>query len=136
MLTFQIQTPFPRYSVQQQSLPSSGRSTWFKCLLDIVGTITIAATPPLESKPYPARFAMLIATAYSSNLVSHLTVPIYSTKLDSIPDLVRTGIYWTAPFPQPVEQVFSFKVSIQDTASRIKKRCMSERRTDLNYKQE
>jgi hypothetical protein len=87
-----------------------------------VGIIALAAVPSSQTDVKAARymvtswavFAILIATAYSSNLVSHLTVPMYSQQLDSIEDLVRADICWTLPYYPNVEDFFDTEVSIQE----------------------
>lgn len=57
-----------------------------------------------------AVFTLLITTAYSSGLVSHLTVPTYSEPLDSIRDLVKANIYWSATYYPAMENLFDVEV--------------------------
>jgi hypothetical protein len=91
-----------------------------------MGIITIAAMPSMQPEFYPGRylvtswavFAVLIATAYSSNLVSHLTIPLYSMRLDSIQDIVRADISWISAFENDVNLISDLEVSIQQTGSR------------------
>jgi hypothetical protein len=59
-----------------------------------------------------ALFTLLITTAYSSGLVSHLTVPTYSKKLDSIQALVEAEIYWSAKYYPAVDKLFDTEVDI------------------------
>lgn len=57
-----------------------------------------------------AVFTLLITTAYSSGLVSHLTVPTYSEPMDSIRALVKADIYWSATYYPAMENLFDVKV--------------------------
>jgi hypothetical protein len=59
-----------------------------------------------------AVFTLLITTAYSSGLVSHLTVPTYSKPLDTIRTLVEADIYWTSTYYPAMEILFDIQVCV------------------------
>ncbi|PSN46631.1 Ionotropic receptor 107 [Blattella germanica] len=71
--------------------------------LDLLGILMLASFPPLRSECQERRhicawwtvFALLISTAYSSSLVSHLTKPQFEPLLDSVRDLVLANIKWS-----------------------------------------
>jgi hypothetical protein len=57
-----------------------------------------------------ALFTLLITTAYSSGLVSHLTVPTYSEPMDSIRALVKADLYWSATYYPAMNNLFDAEV--------------------------
>jgi hypothetical protein len=61
-----------------------------------------------------AVFTLLITTAYSSGLVSHLTVPTYSKPLDTIKSLVEEDIYWSSKYYPAMEILFDTEVCVLD----------------------
>jgi hypothetical protein len=65
-----------------------------------------------------AVFTLLITTAYSSGLVSHLTVPTYSKPLDTIRALVEGDIYWSSTYYPAVEILFDTEVCVFSCISR------------------
>jgi len=86
----------------------------------MVGILTMARTSPSQSGPYKLRhvvnswavFTLLITTAYSSGLVSHLTVPTYYMPLDSIRALVMADLYWSSTYYPAVEILFDIQVGM------------------------
>ncbi|KAJ4436649.1 hypothetical protein ANN_16780 [Periplaneta americana] len=55
-------------------------------------------------------FWLVVTTAYSSSLVSHLTAPAPGAPLDSIQDLVAAQIFWGYGFQLPMEQLFDLQI--------------------------
>ncbi|PSN46634.1 Ionotropic receptor 106 [Blattella germanica] len=74
-----------------------------KHIMDLLGILTLASFPPpsvvLQERRHVFAswtvFSLLMVTAYSSSLVSHLTVPLFEPALNSIRDLVLANIKWS-----------------------------------------
>ncbi|PSN46629.1 Ionotropic receptor 108 [Blattella germanica] len=54
-------------------------------------------------------FALLITTAYSSGLVSHLTVPVFDHRLNTIRDLVSANVEWSEPYEPAMASLFDLQ---------------------------
>jgi hypothetical protein len=59
-----------------------------------------------------AVFTLLITTAYSSGLVSHLTCPAFSKPLDSIQALVEADLFWSNKYYPSMENLFDIQVGL------------------------
>lgn len=86
----------------------------------MLGVLTMASPASSQHRLYKVRhvmnswavFTLLITTAYSSGLVSHLTVPTYSKPLDTIRALVEADIYWSSTYYPAVEILFDTQVCV------------------------
>ncbi|XP_023713652.2 uncharacterized protein LOC111867752 [Cryptotermes secundus] len=98
---------------------TEGRLSWCDYLLAVLGVLTMANPATSQHRLYEVRhvlnswavFTLLITTAYSSGLVSHLTVPTYSKPLDTIRALVEADIYWSSAYYPAVEILFDIENS-------------------------
>ena len=98
----------------------SGRTSWTECLIEILGILTVASPTPSKQARFKLRhvvnswavFTLLITTAYSSGLVSHLTCPAFSKPLDSIQALVEADIYWSHKYYPSMENLFDIQVGL------------------------
>lgn len=55
---------------------------------------------------------MMIASLYSSSLVSHLTYPQFQPMMRTVEDLVKAGFYWGAPYNPTTDQIFNLNVRL------------------------
>jgi hypothetical protein len=98
----------------------SGRISWTECLIEILGILTVASPTSSKHARFELRhvvnswavFTLLITTAYSSGLVSHLTCPAFSKPLDSIHALVDADIYWSNKYYPAMENLFDIQVGL------------------------
>jgi len=98
----------------------SGRSSWTECLIEFLGILTVASPKPTKHARFELRhvvyswtvFTLLITTAYSSGLVSHLTCPAFSKPLDSIQALVEADIYWSHKYYPAMVNLFDFQLAL------------------------
>ena len=98
----------------------SGRNSWTECLIEILGILTIGSPSPSKHALCELRhvvnswavFTVLITTAYSSGLVSHLTFPAFSKPLDSIQALVEADIHWSVKYYPAMENLFDIQVGL------------------------
>ena len=82
--------------------------------MDVLGVLTVASPTQSKHTQYEFRhvlnswavFTVLITTAYSSGLVSHLTFPAFSKPLDTIQALVEADIYWSVKYYPAMENLF------------------------------
>jgi hypothetical protein len=88
--------------------------------LELVGMLALAYSPPTGRDLGPTRpvisswflLALLITTAYSSGLISHLTAPSNNPPLDSVKDLVKAGLHWGHNYFPAVDIIFDKNVNI------------------------
>ena len=87
-------------------------------ILHVLGILTLASISPstakLESRhvaTWWAVFALLMTTAYSSGLVSHLTVPLFESPFNTVRDLVKSNIQWRHPYVPALDVLFDIQVS-------------------------
>lgn len=88
--------------------------------LELVGMLALAFSPPTGSDLGPTRpiisswfvLTMLITTAYSCGLISHLTAPSNNPPLDSVRDLVKAGLHWGHTYFPTAEIIFDKNVNI------------------------
>jgi hypothetical protein len=86
--------------------------------MEILGILTVGNTTPSKHAVYKLRhvvnswavFTLLITTAYSSGLVSHLTFPAFSKPLDSIRALVEADLYWSVKYYPAMDNLFDIQV--------------------------
>jgi hypothetical protein len=96
----------------------SGRTSWTECLIEILGILTVASPAQPKRATYELRhvvnswavFTLLITTAYSSGLVSHLTFPAFSKPLDSIQALVESDVQWSVKYYPAMNHLFDIQV--------------------------
>ncbi|PSN46632.1 Ionotropic receptor 103 [Blattella germanica] len=82
--------------------------------LEMLGILTMENVSPPRKELREARhiitwwamFTVLVSTAYSSGLASHLTVPLYEPLLNSIQDLVLAKYYWSQAFIPNMKNLF------------------------------
>jgi len=88
--------------------------------LELVGMLALAYSPPTGSELGPTRpvisswfvLTLLVTTAYSCGLISHLTVPSNNPPLDSVKDLVKAGLRWGHSYFPTAEIIFDKNVNI------------------------
>jgi hypothetical protein len=82
--------------------------------------LAMAYTPSTDRDLGPSRyvigwwfvFALLVTTAYSCGLSSHLTLPRNNPPLDSVRDLVEAGLHWGHAYFPTVDIIFDKNVRI------------------------
>ena len=82
--------------------------------------LALAYSPPTGSDLGPTRpvinswfvLTLLITTAYSCGLISHLTAPSNNPPLDSVKDLVKAGLHWGHTYLPSAEIIFDKNVNI------------------------
>jgi hypothetical protein len=87
-------------------------------MLTAVGILCLSSFPSLQThlgslRPLVASwsvFSLLLTTALSSGLVSHLTQPAPTTQLDSVRDLVESGLTWGQAYTQDHSTIFNLEV--------------------------
>ena len=88
--------------------------------LELVGMLALAYSPPRDSELGHTRpvisswfvLALLITTAYSCGLISHLTAPRNNPPLDSVKDLVKAGLHWGHKYLPTADIIFDKNVNI------------------------
>jgi hypothetical protein len=82
--------------------------------------LALAYSPPTDSDLGPTRpvisswfvLTLLLTTAYSSGLITHLTAPSNNPPLDSVKDLVKAGLQWGHTYFPEVDIIFDKNVNI------------------------
>jgi len=88
--------------------------------LELVGMLALAYSPPTGSELETTRpvisswfvLTLLVTTAYSCGLISHLTVPRNNPPLDSVKDLVKAGLRWGHTYFPTADIIFDKNVNI------------------------
>jgi hypothetical protein len=88
--------------------------------LELVGMLTLAYSPPRGSDLGSTRpvisswfvLTLLVTTAYSCGLVSHLTAPSNNPPLDSVKDLVKARLHWGHTYFPAADIIFDKNVNI------------------------
>ncbi|PNF19833.1 hypothetical protein B7P43_G12501 [Cryptotermes secundus] len=86
-------------------------------MLTAVGILCLSSFPGLQTqlgslRPLVASwslFSLLLTTALSSGLVSHLTQPAPTTQLNSVRDLVESGLTWGQAYTQEHSTFFNLE---------------------------
>jgi hypothetical protein len=87
-------------------------------MLTAVGMLFLSSFPEQQShlgtlRPLMASwsaFSLLLTTALSSGLVSHLTQPAPTTQLNSVRDMVESGLSWGQAYEQEYSTIFNMQV--------------------------
>ena len=87
--------------------------------MEILGMLVLGREPGSENRLGAARhllcwwsiFTLLATTAYSSGLVSHLTVPSTAPAVDTVQSLVEEGFHWGLAYLPYVDNIFDPDVS-------------------------
>jgi hypothetical protein len=97
---------------------STGPQDIVETLLTAVGLLLFSSFPEQQSHIGTMRlllaswsaFSLLLMTALSSGLVSHLTQPPSTTQLNSVYDLVEADLYWGQAYEQEYSTIFNMQV--------------------------
>ncbi|PSN46628.1 Ionotropic receptor 105 [Blattella germanica] len=88
-----------------------------RIIQDLIGILTMGNTSSPYIQIHESRhvstwwavFVLLMTTAYSSTLVSHLTVPLFDSPLNSVRDLVMADIHWSQSYFPAVDVMFNLE---------------------------
>ncbi|PSN46630.1 Ionotropic receptor 104 [Blattella germanica] len=105
--------------VRQQAVSSGKVFSLCRNFQHFIGIISMGSMPSAYVQINECRhistwwavFALLMTTAYSSSLVSHLTVPLFDTPLNSVRDLVMADVHWSQSYFPAVDVIFDLENS-------------------------
>ena len=99
-------------------LPGVGFRSLGRCLQLLLGSAVTAYIPRSTASLGPHRhliawwvvFSMLMATAFSSGLISHLTLPRSEAPIDSAQDIVAHRLAWASSYVPNVHVILDLEV--------------------------